>query len=210
MIIIKLQSEDKSKPKLYSDLRKVQLDNFIPSNFGSNYYIHKMPRFPQWMKNKIYRYADHRMDLFNLKCDCNSQQQKREYYKGRDIRLLCKHLYYKILKTSAVKELDSLTIELMKNAVIWGEQHLYKYVYKNKDIIFGFKEDTDWINVYAPNVFKPEEHKKYSFNPLKHRWSYDSKPDDYLLFEDLIKRIIKNNLPFEHSYISILKTQKQN
>lgn len=209
MIIIELHQEDKSKPKLYSDLRKLQKELDSPLNFGDHYYIHQMPRFPQWMNGKVYRYGNHKMDLSNLVCDCDSYLGKKENYKGRDIRILCKHLYYKILKTSAAKELDSLTLELMKNAVLWGEHHLYKYVYKDQDLVFGFKESIDWVNVYAPNIFNPEVHKRYSYNPISDRWSYDSKPSDYILLEDLIKRIIQHQLPFEHNYLSVIKLNKR-
>lgn len=201
MIIIKLQQEDKSKPKLYSDLRKVQKDSDSPENPGQYFYIHKLPKFPSFMQGKTYRYADYKMDLFNLSCSCENQKLKREKYKGRDVRLLCKHLYYKILKTSAAQGLDSLSLEIMKTAVLFGEKHLYKYTYKDQDIILGFNEGTEWVNVYAPNKFNPEQYHRYSYNPNDYRWSYSSEPEYGALIPGLIIRVIKYQLQFQHIYL---------
>lgn len=201
MYIVQIKKESVSKPKKFEDLRKVQRDPESPLNPGQNFYIHNLPKFPSFMQGKTYRYADCEMDLYNLSCSCSYQAEKREEYKGRDIRLLCKHLYYKILKTSAAKELDSLTLELMKNAVLWGEQHLYKYVYKEQEVILGFKEKIDWVNVYAPNKFNLKECQRYSYNPLTSRWSYDNEPEYGHLIPDLIIRTIKYSLTFEHPYL---------
>lgn len=205
MLVIELKNEDKSKPKLYTDLRKLKKESDSPLNFGQNYYIHKLPRFPEWIRGKVYRYANYKMDLYNLTCSCESQKEKREHYEARDVRRLCKHLYYKILKTSAAKELDSLTLELMKNAVVWGETYLYKYVYQGKDIILGFKEKVVWVNVYAPNRFLPDDYHRFSFNPISNRWSYGSQPKYSELIADVIKRVIRYNLPFEHAYLKKIK-----
>ena len=201
MYIIKLQSEDKSKPKLYSDLRKLTKDNTGPLNYGNNYYIHQIPRFPNWTKGKLYNYSNHKIDLYNLQCNCNSQIEKRENYKGRDVRLLCKHLYYKILNSPVAKEIDSLTLLLMRRAAICGEQHLYKYTYLDQIIILGFKELTEWVNVYSLNKANPEFYHRYSYNPISKRWSYNHLPINAELIQDVIIRNIKYQLPFEHKHL---------
>lgn len=202
MYIIEIKSVQKDPKKIekFEDLRKVKLNPNSPTDPGQNYYIHKLPKFHSFMKGKTYRYSDYKMDLFNLLCSCENQKLKREKYKGRDVRLLCKHLYYKILKTSVAKELDSLSLELMKNAVLWGEKHLYRYRYMEQDIILGFKEGIEWVNVYAKNKFNPKEHYRYSFNVMSNRWSYDNEPEYGHLIPDLISRVIKHNLIFEHQY----------
>lgn len=205
MYIVELKKENKTKPYLYTDIRKLLKDPDSPLNPGQNFYVHNLPKFPSFMQGKTYRYADYEMDLYNLHCDCDYHADKREKYQGRDIRLLCKHLYYKILKTSAAKELDSLTLELMKNAVLWGEKHLYKYTYKDQDIILGFHEGVEWVNVYAPNKFNLKEYHRYSFNVISDRWSYDSQPEFGHLIPDLISRVIKYSLTFEHPSLKSLK-----
>ncbi len=200
MYIVDLKKENKTKPYLYTDIRKLQKDPDSPLNPGQNFYVHNLPKFPSFMRGKTYRYAEHEMDLYNLRCSCEYQSSKREIYQGRDIRLLCKHLYYKILKTSAAKELDPLTLELMKNAVLWSEKHLYRYRYMEQDIILGFKEGTSWVNVYSPNKFNPIECHRYSYNPITTRWSYNNQPEYGDLIPDLISRVIKYSLTFEHPY----------
>lgn len=205
MYIIKLQPEDKSKPKLYSDLRKLLKDKDGPLNFGSNYYIHQIPRFPAWTKGKQYNYSHHKIDLYNLQCDCDSQLEKRENYKGRDVRLVCKHLYYKILNSPIAQEIDSLTLLLMRSAAIWGEQYLYKYKYLGKVIILGFKESTEWINVYLLDKTNPGIYHRYSYNPISNRWSYNNLPNYAELLIDVIKRTIKYQLPFEYDYLNKFK-----
>lgn len=209
MYIIKLQPEDKSKPKLYSDLRKLPKDKDGPLNFGNNHYIHQIPHFPAWTKGKQYNYSHHKIDLYNLQCNCDSQLEKRENYKGRDVRLVCKHLYYKILNSPITQEIDSLTLLLMRSAAIWGEQYLYKYKYLGKVIILGFKESTEWINVYSESKYNLEEYHRYSYNPILKRWSYNNFPEYGPLIPDLIKRIIQFQLPFEHNFLSVLKYSKQ-
>ena len=203
MYFIKLQPDDKSKPKLYSDLRKISGDQQGPLNFGNNYYIHHLPKFPAWTKNKIYNYSKHKIDLYNLKCNCDSQSEKREHYKDRDVRLLCKHLYYKILNSPLTKDIDSLTLLLMRSAAVWGEQHLYKYTYLGQIIILGFKEPTEWVNVYSLNKANPEVYHRYSFNPISKRWSYNHLPNNAELIQDVIIRNIKYQLPFEHSLMKV-------
>ena len=197
----KLGQKEPNKPQKFGDLRKVQIDPNSPLNLGQNYYIHKLPLFPSFMQGKTYRYADYKMDLFNLTCSCEYQELKREKYKGRDVRLLCKHLYYKILRTSAALELDSLSLEIMKTAVLFGEKTLYRYTYKEQDIILGFNEGTVWVNVYAKNKFNPEKYHRYSYNPNDCRWSYSNAPEAGHLIPDLIFRVIKYQLQFQHIHI---------
>lgn len=196
MLVIELKSHNKSKPPLYSDLRKLKKDESSPVRLGENYYVHYIPRLPSWLKGKHYRYSNHKLDLHNLKCDCEAQGEKLEFYKARDVRAICKHLYYKLINSELIKELDSLTLLLMRSAVLWGEAHLYKYVYKGDVIVIGFKENSEWVNVYTKNDF--DQFHRYSFNPSTNRWSYGKGARYSELLPDLIKRIIEYQLPFEH------------
>lgn len=197
-MILEAKRVDLKKPKKYSDLRKLKQDPFSPLNPGENYYIHQLPQFPLKVKDKRYRYKEFHLDVFNLRCTCEDQKAKREEYQDRDIRKLCKHLYYKISSSWLKQYLDSLSMELMKNSALFGPEALYKYEYKKSFIIFGFRSETEWVNVYAPNIHHPDEHKRYAFNPVTIRWSFKSQPQYGLLFEDVIHRLIKNTLTFEH------------
>lgn len=192
-------SGNKNKTQKFGDLRTVQIDPGSPINPGENYYIHKLPKFPSFVKGKLYRYSDYKMDLYNLTCSCEYQKLKREKYKDRDVRLLCKHLYYKILKTSSVQVLDSLSLEIMKTVVFFGEEQLYKYSYKDQDIILGFNEVAKWVNVYAPNKNNIEVYYRYSYDPIDVRWSYNNEPEYGPLISDLINRVIKYQLTFSHA-----------
>jgi len=198
LLILEAKRVDLKKPKKYSDLRKLKQDATGPLNPGENYYVHPLPLFPLKVKDKRYRYKEFHLDVYNLRCTCEDQIAKREEYQDRDIRKLCKHLYYKISSSWLKQYVDSLSLELLKNSVFFGPEHLYKYEYKKSLIILGFRSETEWVNVYAPNIHHPEEHKRYSFNPSTKRWSYNSKPEYGILFEDVIHRLIKNTLTFEH------------
>lgn len=205
VLFIELKRVDNSKPQKYSDLRKIQQDKHGPLNPGENYYVHKLPKFPLSLKDKRYKYKEYHLDVYNLRCSCDSQKEKREEFPDRDIRRLCKHLYYKISSSWIKEYVDSLSLELTKSAALFGEKHLYKYTYKNNEIVFGFQENSPWVNVYAPNNFNPEVHHRYSFDPIKNRWSYNCKPEYAILFEDVIKRLIEHTLLFEH--LSLLKRE---
>lgn len=91
----------------------------------------------------------------------------------------------------------------MRSAAIWGEQYLYKYKYLGKVIILGFKESTEWINVYSLDKTNPEIYHRYSYNPISNRWSYNNLPNYAELLIDVIKRTIKYQLPFEYDKIKL-------
>lgn len=201
VLILESKRVDYSKPQKYSDLRKLKQDKQSPLYPGENYYVHQVPEFPSGLKEKRYRYKEFQLDVYSLRCTCDLQKEKREIYKDRDIRKICRHLYYKISSSWIKQYVEPLTMLLMKSAAIYNEKHLYRYEYKKSPVIFGFKEETLWVNVYTKNKNYPDEIFKYSFNPLTKRWSYNFKPEYYALFEDVIQRTIKYNLTFQHQYL---------
>jgi hypothetical protein len=200
--IIKTQQQSEDIIEL-SDLRKLQKDNLLPDRIPYGYYVHNVPQFPKYT-NKIYWYKDFRMNLYQLTCSCEWHNERRKQLLGRDIRLVCYHLYHKIKATTAKESIDDLTAVLLDSAVKYNEQHLFRTNLNSRDIYFGIRMDTPWINVYSEYANPQHENPEFghyvrgSYNPLLHRWSYGIELYDARKIEYLLDRLIENSFPPMH------------
>jgi hypothetical protein len=170
MIILKspLPVQDK---KIYTDLRVLERERF-GVNLPFKCHSYKMPDLPAWA-NRIHEYNGYKINLSECSCTCEEYFRKVPFYPERDIRAVCRHLYFRLKYTAVSRYIDKLTLLLLDNQFNYGEDHLYKFSLEGKDFYFGFKKRTSWVNIYA----EQNHWIRFSYNPDEGRWAYNSVPD---------------------------------
>lgn len=137
-------------------------------------YIHEIPLLPSWT-NKQYKSQGYVQNLYHLSCDCPDYvEKKRKYRAKRDVRRLCRHLYWKLTQTAAKDFIDDLSREFSRAVAIHGIDKFLKKNMNGNIVYLGFKDGNHWINVY---VNENGEWKRYSYNLKQRRWSYERKPE---------------------------------
>jgi hypothetical protein len=179
------------KPKdslpLYDDIRKRK--GQVKEKDG--YYCEpQIPQLPKWT-NKIYSSQGEQVNLFNLTCTCKDYSERKAKYTGRDIRLCCKHIYYKLTGSAISKHINSLYKNLSHAAAIFKIESFCTYKIDRRDIYFGYKEDSNWIQVFFPvDENNPDSYARFSFSPELSRWSNGINPVNAWKIEHMIKKII--------------------
>lgn len=182
----------------YSDLRIAEKEILTTPDLARNYYIHLLPVLP-WWTNRVTKYKDEEINLFNYSCTCTEYQQRSELFlKPRDVRRICKHIYYKLDHQRFKEHIDPLSQLLIKSSAIHNELLHFKYEYLGNEYFFGFKPNTNWINVYLQ---QKDTFIRFSFNPVEYRWSYKSEPEAATYLILMIEKILEFQLPFTHNWI---------
>lgn len=132
-----------------------------------------IPSLPVWT-NRIYLSKEFKINLFKLECTCDDYKKRSKFFKKRDVRKVCRHIYWKLISTQVKEELDDLTKLMLEAVHKYGVKYIYKVPFVSTDIYFGFSDDEKWLNVYAKDNY--DRWRKWGYNVLEHRWSYNSKP----------------------------------
>lgn len=118
-------------------------------------------------------------NLFEQTCNCNEfiQSNKSKYEKG-DLRRFCKHLLLEYKQTFTPRKLSEIKDFLIENG------HSLKSNFKKINIekvilpiYFSYDNNNEWCDIYFP---LKNSYKKYSYNHLEERFSYDDKPHGYV------------------------------
>ena len=118
-------------------------------------------------------------NLFEQTCNCNEfiQSNKSKYEKG-DLRRFCKHLLLEYKQTFTPRKLSKIKYFLIENG------HSLKSNFKKINIkkvilpiYFSYDNNNEWCDIYFP---LKNSYKKYSYNHLEKRFSYDDKPHGYV------------------------------
>jgi hypothetical protein len=151
----------------------------------STKYSFIVPELPTWC-DRIYHYKDLKINPYQLKCSCGDSLLRRKYYEERDIRVICKHLYWKIAQTKIKDEVDELIILLMKQTALFGTNKFLTLEVDGKQIHLGFKNGNDWITILTP--LQNCGWQSWGYNPFEGRWSFDEMPPNKLHIELEISR----------------------
>ena len=177
------------KQYVFTDLRelekhisKLQIDK---EKEDSLFYIHRITNLPDWT-NKVYSSQGYKQNLFKLKCNCDEQRKLSKKYSDRDIRLVCRHLYWKLTTTKVKDEIDELTKILLASFNKNKEMSLFKTSLKDENLILGFTGSMEWINVFIGNY----KWKRFSFNTSEKRWAYNVSPKNAKVIETKVGAIL--------------------
>lgn len=174
--------------RVFSDIRKAL--SFYKEFHSKHYYIMKVPPLPE-SANKELTYYNYKVNPYKITCTCPSFKENVQLYKHkRDIRRVCKHLYYKMDQYTTLPALITL---LLENQLAHGPEKLIKR--KNNGILtfYGIKnlKTQIWFNIYIQNPEIPERFRKLSYNTEEKRWSYGVTPVDNEIYEKQLRNIIK-------------------
>ena len=186
---MKLKSSIRQQ-QVFTDLRELEKHisklQIKKENNDSLFYVHRIPELPAWT-NKINYSQGCEQNIYKLKCSCDEQKKLSKKYFDRDIRLACKHIYWKLTTTKVKTELDSLTKLLLDAFQKSNEMKLFKISFKDEILILGFTNPAEWINVFTGK----EKWNKYSFNVTEKGWAYNKFPKDAKLLSAKILSICK-------------------
>lgn len=201
-MIIKLENHTVKRIREFHDLR--QAENSLPlveSVLGEKHYIHPVPQFPKWT-DKNYKCQTHAVNLFLFKCTCDEFISDRAaQYDKSDIRICCRHLYYKLSNPRFLRYVDSLTLKLTYGTALKNERYFYKYIIYNQIVIFGFIPNSDWAGIYTRK--RDGDFFRYSYNPIIKKWAEHLIPDQGIFIIDQFVKAIKYQLPYTHKLMKI-------
>ncbi|MDP4116317.1 MAG: hypothetical protein Q8903_09295 [Bacteroidota bacterium] len=182
-------SRPAKNPKEFDDIRLAlkQIKEHV-----DNQYYHLIPELPEWC-NKDYCFndngSDYSINIYKLTCTCQSFIDKTGLYDPRDIRSLCKHIYYKMARTKVMGYLDDLSCLLLKDYMHSPDMSFYSFQLLERNVIIGLAQ-TPWVNVYTKAKRTKEDvegnYTKYSYNINQKRWSYNISPYPKNLIIDAI------------------------
>lgn len=118
-------------------------------------------------------------NLFEQTCNCNEfiQSNKSKFEKG-DLRRFCKHLLLEYKQTFTPRKLSEIKDFVIEN--VHSLKSNFKKINIEKVILpiyFSYDNNNEWCDIYFP---LKNSYKKYSYNHLEERFSYDDKPHGYV------------------------------
>lgn len=199
-IIIDLTKKPLRHIPILKDVKEIErLKEHVVKNGGLFIppYRYEMPKLPEWT-NKNYYYKQYKVNPYNFSCSCEWWNNKRKIYPDGDLRLVCKHIYYKITGSpKLLNSIDDLTLQLIKSYLFHGESLLLKAVLGKAKLTFyvGAKYKSDWYNIYVKAGDKWE---RYGYSMIERRWSYHKAPEAeismILYFLNTFNKVIKQYL----------------
>lgn len=188
MIIKLVPDKPKDDLLLYDDIRKRK-----PTETKKHqYYIEpQFPLLPEWT-DKLYHCQDEKVNLFKLTCTCDDFKERKEKYYARDVRLCCKHIYYKLTSTAASKFINTLYKNLTYVTAFFNIDSFYTFSIDKRNIYYGFNGQLNWVQVFVPvRINDPNFYARFSYSPKLRRWSHGTKPDNAWKIEYIANKIMK-------------------
>lgn len=149
-------------------------------------YEFKLIKLLEWT-NKELEFDGHFVNLFNLTCSCKESLKKSKIYSPNDLRLVCKHIFKKIIISQKHKKIfNNLDILLMESVVTVNEKMLVKLNLKGGVTFYiGVNDQNNFFNIYCENIDKWE---KYVYLKKKRKWKEDKYPENAKGILEAIKR----------------------
>lgn len=153
---------------------------------------------------KTYSYYNrNKVNAHYLNCGCKEYRDNIKLYPLRDIRRICKHIYFIITKDYSDK-LDELTTLLLAHR-FWDKiVDVYEIKYLNEKIYLSFEKEKKFIRVYK----KKNEWKFYTFFPDKQSWLNNLPPYKSSLQNSILEQFLIQSItpPARTKKIIIKKT----
>jgi hypothetical protein len=122
-----------------------------------------------------------RINLFYLTCSCKVYRERVKKYKRRDLRRICKHIYYTISSETA-EYYNELTKILIETHFWFALQKITRLTAGDEEIYIGFTENSHNVNIIA----KEENWKRYIYDVKDSKWD-EYPPKNRLLIENYLK-----------------------
>lgn len=160
-----------SNDEIIVDLTQSRIENSEGDNeivlSKTNYLIPILKGVP---KNYSY-YNRNKVNAHYLNCTCKEYRDNVKLYPLRDIRRICKHIFFIITKDYNSK-LDPLSLMLLEHR-FWDKiADVYEIYLYGEKLYIGINSEQKFFRVYRKN----SEWKYYSFVPAKKKWESDLPP----------------------------------
>lgn len=129
-----------------------------------------IPIFKGIPKTSCY-YNRNKVNPHYLNCSCKEYKSKIKLYPLRDIRRLCKHIFF-ILTKDYIQNLDELTKLLLEHQFWEKISDVYEVEYQKEKIYLSFNQELNFIHVYR----KISQWKSYTYYPQNESWKENLPP----------------------------------
>ncbi|MFZ2322473.1 MAG: hypothetical protein WAV89_02130 [Ignavibacteriaceae bacterium] len=121
---------------------------------------------------KTYSYYNkNKVNPYYLNCSCKEYRDKIKLYPLRDIRRMCKHIFF-ILTKNYSNKLDEITRLLLEHQ-FWNKiTEVYELEYRKEKLFLSFNKNLDFFYIYR----KESEWKFYAFNSVQNTWDNNLPP----------------------------------
>jgi hypothetical protein len=150
-------------------------------------YDFKITVLPDWTNENL-EFEGQILNLNKLTCSCKKSHARRKLHPKNDLRLICSHIYEKILSSEKHRKIfDELTLLLIKSVLLDGEKMLI--ISRNSKggstFYIGGNNKQNSYNVYqeADNKWM-----KYVYSVIDKKWKGDYRPINSKTILETLKR----------------------
>ncbi len=151
-------------------------------------YSYIIPKNTSFPKN-TFHFRNYKINLFYLHCSCKSYRENVKKYPKRDLRRICKHIYFKIFADYS-EALDTLSKLLLDTKYWFGITYITKVDLNDDEIYLGLNFTKEKV---AAIINVDECWKQYIYNLRDLNWVGD-KPSSPEILEKIFKGIFINML----------------
>lgn len=147
---------------------------------------------------KSYSYYNrNKVNAHYLNCTCKEYRDNIKLYPIRDIRRICKHIFFIITKDHNSK-IDELTSLLLAHR-FWDKiTEVYEITLNSEKIYVSFEKDLKFIRVYRKN----SEWKFYTYLTDKNSWSNNLPPYKSSIQNDMLTQF------FSTTFLNTINSKK--
>lgn len=161
---------------------------------------------PEGVESHTDKGTFYEVDVAALTCTCPLFQREAKVLPPRDIRLLCKHIVGRLRRAGLTSQLPEIQRVILGeeddpresssgySGSVHDDEHLSLLVPGPGEVVIGYREGSDWVNVYARRRKKKDGSgpftgplSRYGYNLFEDRWAYGSGPPGGTLIRKVIR-----------------------
>lgn len=177
-----------SKDEIIVDLTQTNIKNKIDGDgeivlVKTNYLVPLLNGVPKLLIS----YNRNKVNAHYLNCTCKEYRDNTKLFPIRDLRRICKHIFFVVTKDYSNK-LDEITSLLLAHR-FWDKiSDVYELEYQNETIFIGFEKKFNLIRVYRKNT----NWKFYTYQPDKKNWTNNLPPFKESNYNQALSKYIQN------------------
>lgn len=121
---------------------------------------------------KTYHYYNrNKVNPYYLNCTCKEYRDNIKLYPLRDLRRMCKHIFF-VLTRDFITKIDTLTKLLLEHKFWEKITDVYEINFNNEKLYLSFNKEFKYLHIYRKN----SEWKFYTYYPNKGNWDNNLPP----------------------------------
>lgn len=150
-------------------------------------YDFKIPNLPEWT-NEDLEFEGKIVNLKKLSCNCDDCKNNEKLYLKNDLRLICKHIYNKIISEEKYSNLfDDLGLLLIKSILNDHEKMLIVSGNNDNSSTFYIGGNCN-LNSYNIYVETDDKWNIYNYSTDEKKWSENNVPNNSKIILETLKR----------------------